>query len=140
MTDSVWCFFYGGIINRDVMKRLSFQPECEHTASVLGFELRISPLVNLVPSPNGVTFGRLMRTTHGALEAVYSQLQARYLPYPVVATGERGWTIAALCYRVPDMPSGRAEASHVQPLLTSAIEFQFPDWYVEKIRSFITDE
>jgi hypothetical protein len=138
---TVWGFFYGGLISPDVMRRVGFAPRRQKQARLTGFDLRISPLVNLVESPGDMVFGLLMETTHAELAHVYGQLQATYLPQPVVAVDNRdGALVPALCYIVPDMAPGMAEASHILPLLTAAESLGFPDWYLSKIRSFLPAE
>jgi hypothetical protein len=136
MTD-VWGFFYGGLINPDVMERLGMRPKAQELATVTGFEIHIAPLVNLVPEYGGVVHGLLLQLSHDEITNVYSQLKAVYLPYPVLASTPDGTTRPALCYMVPAMPTGQAEADHVMPLLIAAQDLGFPDAYVAKIRSFL---
>jgi hypothetical protein len=140
MPDTVWGFFYGGLISPDVMRRVGFTPRRQKPARLTGFDLRISPLVNLVDSPGDTVFGLLLETTHAELAHVYGQLQATYLPQPVVVDDLEGGRVPALCYIVPDMAPGQAEASHILPLLSAAESHGFPDWYLAKIRSYLPAE
>lgn len=137
MSETVWGFFYGGLINPDVMTRVGFRPRSEITASLAGFDIRISPLVNLVPDPQAIVFGRLFETTHSELKHVYGQLAAEYYPYPVLAQDAESRFVPALCYIVPDMPPGQANADHIAPLLATAMQLGFPTWYLDKIRAFL---
>ncbi len=137
MAGSVWGFFYGGLIDDVVMERVGFRPTRRLSAWLPGFELEISPLVNLVPSPGAAAFGLLLETTHVELDHVYGQLQARYVPIPVLAFDSQGGQIPALCYVVPDMVPGQAEEAHILPLLSSAEKLRFPAWYISRIRSFL---
>jgi Gamma-glutamyl cyclotransferase, AIG2-like len=137
MSDSVWGFFYGGLISPEVMQRVGFTPQQEALAWLPGFDLRIAPLVNLVSSPGASVFGLLLQTTHAQLDHVYGQLKATYVPFPVVAHEMDGRLIPALCYIVPDMAPAQAEASHIQPLLAAGVKLGFPPWYLAKIRSFL---
>lgn len=133
----VWGFFYGGLINEAVMRRVGFNPTEQAQASLPNFEIRISPLVNLVPSAGAVAFGLLLRTDHDQLAAVYGQLKARYVPIPVLAHQSDRTLRPALCYVVPDMKPGQAEEAHIAPLLESAEQLGFPEWYQARIRSFL---
>lgn len=134
---SVWVFFYGGLINPDVMKRVGMEPSAQEMATLPGYEIRISPLFNLVPNTDQVAYGLLFKVTHAELDHVYSQLATTYHPYPVLTHDLEGRTRPALCYIVPDMPPGQAEADHVQSLLGPAEQLGFPDWYLSRIRSFL---
>ena len=137
MTSSVLGFFYGGLINPEVMARVGWKPRRREVASLPGYELRIAPLVNLVPNPLETAYGLLLESTHEELALVYGQLKATYLPFPVAAHDAEGRVRPALCYIVPDMAPGQAEADHVLALLRPAEQIGFPDHYLEKIRSFL---
>ena len=69
---SVWGFLYGGLINPNVMKRVGFHATKQIRAWLHGFDLRISPLVNLVQSEGDIVFGLLLEATHDQLAHVYS--------------------------------------------------------------------
>ena len=137
MPDTVWGFFYGGLISPEVMQRVGLRPRRQVTAWLPGFELRISPLVNLAPRAGAAAFGLLLETTHADLAHVYGQLKATYLPQPVLAHAMDGGVTPALCYIVPDMAPGPAEASHILPLLSAAESLGFPQSYLAHIRSFL---
>jgi len=137
MASSVLGFFYGGLINPEVMARVGWTPRHREIASLPGYELRISPWVNLVPNPFETAYGLLLETSHEDLARVYSQLKATYLPYPVAAHDAEGRVRPALCYIVPDMAPGQAEADHVLALLKPAEQIGFPQHYLDRIRSFL---
>ncbi len=135
-----WGFFYGGLINADVMKRVGLAPARQRPACLPGYEIEIAPLVNLRPSSTGLCFGLLMEVEHDMLDHVYGQLKAKYRPYPVLAHDLAGPNVPALCYIVPDMESGQAERDHIRPLLATATELGFPQWYLARILSFLPAE
>lgn len=137
MTSHVLGYFYGGLMNPTVMQRVGMTPRRQEVAILPGFDLTIAPLVNLVRSPSDCVYGVLMELTHAELQHVYGQLKATYLPYPVVACDLDGRMRAALCYIVPEMEAGPAEAAHVEALLEPASKLGFPEWYLEKIRGFL---
>ena len=134
---TVWGFFYGGLINPEVMARVGFRPRRQAVSILPGYELRIAPLVNLVANPLESAYGLLLESTHDELARVYGQLKATYLPFPVVTHDTDGHVRAALCYIVPDMAPGQAEAEHVLALLRPAERLGFPEHYLERIRSFL---
>lgn len=134
---SVWGFFYGGLINPAMMARVGLVPSARAVATLQGYDLRIAPWVNLVPSARDLVYGLLLEVSHDQLSAVYAQLKATYLPYPVLAHDDESCPRPALCYMVPDMPEAAAEDAHVRTLLEAAEAIGFPDWYLMRIRSFL---
>ncbi|QNQ07721.1 hypothetical protein [Sphingomonas alpina] len=89
MADTIWGFFYGGLISPGVVAR-GFSPKRKATASLTEYALTISPPVNLRPEPQAIVFGRQFETTHAGLDRVYGPLAAKYLSYPVLARQEGG--------------------------------------------------
>ena len=137
MTSSVLGFFYGGLINPEVMARVGWTPRRGEVATLPGYELQIAPWVNLVPNPLETAYGLLLESTHDELARVYDQLNAKYLPFPVGAQDAEGHIRPALCYIVPEMASGQAETDHVLALLRSAEQLGFPAHYLDRIRGFL---
>jgi cation transport regulator ChaC len=137
MKSSVWVFFYGGLINPRMLDKVGMKPTRQEPATLAGFDIRISPYVNLVRSGGHTVFGLLMEVTHAELEHTYSQLKARYLPQAVIVSDSAGELRAALCYISPHMPPGQAEAEHVETLATAGESLGFPQWYLTRIRSFL---
>lgn len=137
---SVWVFLYGGLMNPEVMARVGLRPDRQALAELEGYQVRISPLVNLVPERHSTVYGLLAEVGHEALASAYGRLAARYHPVPVLARQSDGSLRPALCFVVPEMPEGPAEAAHVRPLLESARAFGFPDWYLSRIASFMPGE
>jgi hypothetical protein len=137
---SAWGFFYGGLINPDVMAQMGMVPTGKMIASLPGFELTISPLFNVEPKADAIVYGLLLRLTHVELEHVYGQLKLRYFPQPVVAYDENGGLHPALCYVIPDLPSAQADPDYVLRLLQPAIDHGFPDWYITRIKSYLPQD
>ena len=94
MTSSVWVFFYGGLINPTMLDKVGMKPKRQEPATLSGFDIRISPYVNLVRSAGHTVFGMLIKVTHGELEHTYSQLKARYLPEAVIVADSSRTTCA----------------------------------------------
>jgi hypothetical protein len=137
MDELVWGFFYGGLINPEVMQRVGMAPKRQEVATLAGYDIRIEPWVNLVPSTDDVAYGLLMQLTHRELAQAYGQLKVAYYPFPVVARDLEGRFVAALCYLSPGMDAGQAERAHVENLLKPATALGFPEWYLAKIRQFL---
>lgn len=137
MNDLVWGFFYGGLINPEVMQRVGMSPQRQELATLSGYELQIAPWVNLAPNPRSMVYGLLMLLSHRELSHVYGQLKAPYFPFPVLAQDQEGRLRPALCYLSPNMQPGQPEASHVENLLKPAESLGFPEWYIDRIRSYL---
>jgi hypothetical protein len=137
MDELVWGFFYGGLINPEVMQQVGMTPKRQARATLAGYDIRIEPWVNLVPSQDDVAYGLLMQLTHRELAHAYGQLKVPYYPFPVIAQELDGRFVPALCYLSPGMEPGQAERSHVENLLKPATELDFPQRYLAKIRRFL---
>ncbi|WP_100962494.1 hypothetical protein [Bosea sp. FBZP-16] len=135
--ERVWGFYYGGLINPKVMQQLGMAPAAQDVAMLPGYELQISPLMNLVRNDRQAAYGLLLLLTHDEIEHVYGQLKAKYYPYPVLARDREGRERAALCYLLPKLEPGQAEAQYVTNLLEPATALGFPGWYLDRIRSFL---
>lgn len=139
MNELVPVFFYGGLINPEVMERVGLAQREWQLASLQGFRIEIEPWVTLKPSPSHSSFGIVMPATHSELDAVYSRLAVRYFPFPVLAAVDQGF-VPALTYLAGPMEKRVADADHVMPLLRAATTLGFPDWYLEEISSFLPSE
>lgn len=137
MPDLVLTFFYGGLMNNEVMDRVGLTKREQTVASVPGFRIQIQPWVNLVRDPWSTCFGILMETSHADLANTYSKLAVKYLPFPVIARTDQG-LFPALTYLAEDMESREPDPEHVAPLLETAQRLDFPAWYVDEIRSFLS--
>jgi len=136
----VWVFFYGSYMSLDVLKEVGLAPERWETAKLAGYEIRIEPRANLVPSERDIVHGIVAIATHDELDRLYAHardiLGEVYLPQPVlVETGEGAWR-PALCYIAPEMELRPAEDDYIDRIVRPARELEFPDWYVERIESF----
>ncbi len=69
-----------------MLDKVGMKPKRQEPATLSGFDIRISPYVNLVRGAGHTVFGMLMEVTHAELEHTYSQLKARYLPEAVIVS------------------------------------------------------
>ncbi len=137
MTPLVWGFFYGGLINPDVMVHMGMKPQRQAVATLPGYDLEIRPLMNLLIDPCATAYGLLLELTHGELTEAYGKLKAVYYPQPVIAYDLEGRARPALCYLLPPQVAAPAETEYVNNLLEPAEALGFPSWYIDKIRSFL---
>ena len=136
----VWTFFYGSYMNPSVLREVDLVPERFEVARLPGFDIRIEPRANLVPSDSATVYGVLAPATHAELERLYAHardvLGETYHPHPVLAERIEGGYRPALCYIAPAMEPRPATSDYVDRILAPARERGFPDWYLARILSF----
>ena len=130
-------FFYGSYMNRAVLREVQLEPEGLEVARLDGYDIRIAPRANLIPSDRHCVYGVLARATHAELARLYAHakdvLGETYLPCPVlVQTRDGGWQ-PALCYIAPAMAPAAPDPAYVARIAAPARELGFPDWYVKRI-------
>jgi hypothetical protein len=133
-------FFYGSYINPAVLAEADLRPDAVENAYVTDWELRISPLANLVASPGSVAWGILTTATHAALEHLYTahardKLGGIYLPEGVVCRTDSGLR-PALTYIAHDMEPAPPDPAYVERIAQPAERYGFPAPYVRHIRSW----
>ena len=134
---TVWTFFYGSFLNRDVLRQTGYVPERYEVAKLSGFDISIQPLANLVRSDRHCVYGIVAPATHEELRRLYSQgWVGTYLPVPVLVETVDGKWRAALCYIAPAPEAGPAGDDYIDRIVGPAREYGFPDWYVASLESF----
>lgn len=134
---NVWTFFYGSFINLDVLKEVDYVPEQFEVARLDGFEIRIEPLANLVPSDGSSVYGIVALAAHEQLARLYSQdCVGTYLPHPVVVTTLDGKFRPALCYIAPSAECKPPASDYVGRIVEPARQYGFPGWYIERLEQF----
>jgi hypothetical protein len=140
MTTLVHAFFYGSYMNLEVLAQVDLRPRDVEIACLPGFDIRIAPLANLVPSHDHSVYGILARASHAELERLYAHardvLGGTYLPRAVVVETRDRRFVPALCYIADDAGAGAPSADYLERILKPARELDFPDWYVRRLESF----
>ncbi len=137
MTRKVPVFFYGSFINLDVLMEVDLVPDGYRLARLLGWDLRIAPLATLEPKDTAAVYGIVVESTHAELERLYAQdWVGAYLPEAVLIDID-GEFLPALTYIKWDYESGSAAPDYVERIAGPAEKLDFPQWYVDHIRSFI---
>jgi hypothetical protein len=136
----VWVFFYGSYMNPDVLRQVDLAPGEFLPGRLAGFDLVIGPRANLVRSDRSAVYGVCVQATHPELDRLYAHAQTvlgeTYLPEAVLVELLDGTLRPALCYICPEMARKPADAGYVDRILAPAERFEFPPWYLERIRSF----
>ncbi len=138
--ERVWTFFYGSFINLEVLEKSDVAPEGVEVARLAGFDIRIAPLANLVPSEMDAVYGIVALVTHHELERLYryarEELGGVYNPRAVLVETLSGAYRPALCYIAPSMTPSPASSDYVDRIILPARERGFPEWYVNKLERF----
>jgi len=133
----VWVFFYGSFINRKVLAAAGLEPESLEPARLWGYDIRIQPLANIVPSDRSCVFGALCRASHEDLDRLYGQAWVGvYLPQAVLAETSDGRRQPALCYISHEHKVEHAAPQYIERIAAPARQLGFPDWYLARIDSF----
>lgn len=134
-------FFYGSYMNPAVLREVDLVPGRMQVARLPGFDITIRPLANLVPSDEHTVYGVIATATHAELERLYdharSVLGGVYLPRAVVAHTPTGQLEPALCYIAPALEDAPASHDYVMRIARPARQYDFPDWYVARLESFL---
>jgi len=132
-------FFYGSYMNPAVLREVGIVPDRFEVARLDGYDIRIEPRANLVPSRQRCVYGVLVEATHEELVRLYAHardvLGETYLPHPVLTQTNSGAWFPALCYISPAMASQPADPAYVERIVKAARDFSLPSWYVEHLES-----
>jgi tRNA G10 N-methylase Trm11 len=136
----VYTFFYGSYINKKVLEEVNIFMEVYEAAKLPGFDISIKPFANLIKSAKDCVYGILTQLTHEELKKLYSHAEEVfhevYEPEAVlVQTADDKW-VTALCYICHNMEERRADKDYVERIIQPAKEYNFPNWYIEKLASF----
>jgi gamma-glutamyl AIG2-like cyclotransferase len=135
-------FFYGSYMNPAVLAEVQIHPARFEVARLDGYDIRIAPRANLVPSPERCVYGVLAEVTHAELTRLYAHaldvLGETYLPHPVLVqawgAAPGGWS-PALCYLAPSMTPARPDPAYVERILAPARQLGLPEWYLARLRA-----
>lgn len=131
-------FFYGSFMRRDVMARGGFYPVHIETVKLNGFDIKIDPHANIIRSDQHCIYGILVHATHNELNSLYGMDGIGvFLPEAVNVELLNGSLQAALCYIPPARVSKPVDVAYLERLITTAQEYEFPIWYVQKLKSML---
>lgn len=136
----VWVFFYGSYINLDVLREVQLVPEQWEVARLHGFDIRIQPRANLIPSEEHAVYGVVATATHPELTRLYAHardvLGEIYLPQAVLVQNLDGVWRPALCYICPEMAARPADKAYIERITGPARRLGFPESYIRRLESF----
>jgi hypothetical protein len=133
----VWVFFYGSYMNMEVLDEVGYRPETVEVARLAGWDIRVAPRANLVPSETESVFGIVATATHAELARLYAHadevLGEVYLPRPVLVETREGLHRPALTYVCHAMVPRPADPAYVDRVVGPARRYGFPEAYVQRI-------
>ena len=137
---SIWTFFYGSYINLDVLREVDYIPDQYKVTILYGYDITIQPLANIARSSQSSVYGIVATASHEELKTLYvhaeTVLGGLYLPEPVlVETLDRTW-VSAMCYIAPSLEKKPASNTYIDKIVTPAKEYDFPEWYIQRLNSF----
>lgn len=136
----IWTFFYGSYMNLEVLQEVDYVPRRYETARLPGFDIRVGPLANLVPSEEKAVYGIVATGTHTELARLYDHaetvLGGRYLPQAVLVVTQSGHWLPALTYIAPSLPAKPVAGDYLDRIIEPGREHGFPAWYLERLESF----
>lgn len=135
----IWTFFYGSYMNAAVLREIGLVPERLEVARLDGYDIRVAPRANLVPSQEHCVYGVLAQATHAELDRLYAHakdaLGETYLPHPVLTQTSAGGWRPALCYIATVMAPGPVDPAYLERILAPARALGFPQWYIARLES-----
>ena len=136
---TVRVFFYGSYMNRHVLAAVDLVPSLLEVARLDGYDIRIAPRANLVPSSQHCVYGVIAEATHAELARLYSHakdvLGETYLPHPVLIQLLAGAWHPALCYIAPSMEPRPPDPAYVDRIIQPARELGLPAWYIKRLEA-----
>jgi gamma-glutamyl AIG2-like cyclotransferase len=132
-------FFYGSYMNVAVLREVDFVPQHLEVARLDGYDIRIAPRANLIPSTEHCVYGVVADATHPELTRLYAHakdvLGETYLPHPVLVQMRTGAWFPALCYIAPSMEPRAPDPAYVDRIVRPARGLGFPDWYIRRLEA-----
>ena len=128
-------FFYGLIMDLDILREGGVAPVNPRRAYVDNFELRIGQRATLLPSSGARTYGMLFALTHSELEQLYAAPGLeQYRPEAVLAQPLEGTPVPALCYNLREAPRPHERNPEYAARLQRALnKLGFPRDYVASV-------
>jgi len=130
-------FFYGSFMRREVMARAGYTPDHIEVAKLNGFDIHIDPHANISRSDQHAIYGILVSATHAQLHKLYAMDGVGvFLPEAVLVQTTDGKLQPAMCYIPPARSNQPADREYLERLISVAVEYGFPEWYVARLTRF----
>lgn len=122
-------------MDETVLRAHGLEPEGAEQATVEGFVLRIGRRATLVPSAGSSVHGMVFSLTLSELDKLYSEPSVQaYRPHAVLARLQNGYSVAALCYILPEPSPSEANPEYAAKLRAIAEKVGLPREYIDSLR------
>lgn len=133
-------FFYGLFMDADLLRDKGARPTPPRRASISGYRFLLGHRAALVEAQGRRVHGTLMELTHSELDVLYAEESlSRYRAEPVLCEFDDGSRLAALCFNLPDPPTGEADPAYLSRLLDAARRARLPRAYIDEIASLAAE-
>ena len=130
-------FFYGLFMDQGILRNKGISPSNPREGYLLGYGLKIGQRASLIPSKNERAYGLVMSLKKEEVDKLYEEASvADYIPEEVHINTQLGDSITAICYNLPLEALSSANQAYANSLYTLAKQLNFPEKYLEKIKSF----
>jgi AIG2-like family len=127
-----------------ILKENEVVPEEFEVSKLPGYDFQISSRGYLIQSDRHTVYGLAASLTFEDLNRLYSAsssiLTKQYFPVPVLVETVGGKLVKALCYVLPEIPTGTVNQEYAEKMVKLAEHYDFPEWYVERLAAFKTSE
>lgn len=139
MERKVWTFYYGSFVNPRVLNKAGVFPTDAQSGRLDGWDIVIEPRATLKPSDRCCVYGILAKVNHADLDKLYAKDWfgfGAYLPEAVNVAVGNNMLVPAMCYIAWEMEGGKATTEYIDKIIEIAIKYEFPQWYVDKVKAF----
>ena len=128
-------FFYGLLMDVDLLRQSGAEPANPRRAYVAEFALRIGQRATLVPSHGARAYGMVIALTHAELKQLYDAPGLEhYRPEAVLAQVIEGHPVPALCYNLLQAPEPHERNSDYALRLKAVLtKLGFPENYIASV-------
>ena len=129
-------FFYGLFMDQDILTKRGINPANPRKGHLKDYTLKIGKRASLIPCINEKAYGLVMEVDDDEIRQLYAEKSvADYIPEKVTVVTESGEQITAICYNLPlELLSGTNE-EYAEALYELAQKLNFPEGYLDKIKS-----
>ncbi|MCE7995233.1 MAG: gamma-glutamylcyclotransferase [Roseivirga sp.] len=129
-------FFYGLFMDITILSKNGIQPSNPRSGYLNDYALKIGNRASLIPSEGEKSYGILMTVDSEAINKLYAEASvADYIPEEVEITINSNETVTATCYNLPAASLTGTNAAYAESLYQLAKQLDFPEDYLEKIKS-----
>ena len=134
-------FLFGAAISLKTLEDAGLAKRAFAPACIMGFDLVIQPIANLVEAGDGIVYGILANFTHAELATLSAYhlseiTSADFFVEPVLVQTRGGKIVPAITHISTNLPPAHADEKYIDGIVKAASTYGFPKWYMERIEKF----